>query len=105
MMQLMKQDIQCGLYKFCESTSGFCDYSKVRRILGFLFKCQRLYSIRASTILSSAIIFLHLNANKLYIKMKSRRSYLMTGQLNSIFCSGSGHQNSSADEPCNTVRV
>ena len=28
----------------------------------------------------------------------------MTGQLNSIFCSGSGHQNSSVDEPCNTVR-
>ena len=28
----------------------------------------------------------------------------MTGQLNSVFCSGSGHQNLSADEPCNTVR-
>ena len=28
----------------------------------------------------------------------------MTGQLNSVFCSGSGHQNSCVDEPFNTVR-
>ena len=54
--QLMKQDIQCGLRKFCESTSGFCYYSKIRRILGFPFNCQRLYNIRVNTTLSSAII-------------------------------------------------
>ena len=36
--------------------------------------------------------------------MKNHHSYWMTGQLNSIFCSGSGHQNLSVDEPCNTVR-
>ena len=29
----------------------------------------------------------------------------MTGQLNSMFCSESGHQNSTVDDSCNTVRV
>ena len=48
-------DIQCGSYKFCEGTSGFCYYSKVRKILGFPFNCQRFYNINANTPLSAII--------------------------------------------------